>query len=106
MKWFSNLKIARKLTLSFAVVLTLMVGLGIFAVVQFAKLYEVTDSITSNRLPSLQQTEEIGSDNLTIRRYTLGVLAAEDAAAKVEETQRFEESVTETKSDIAKYAPL
>jgi methyl-accepting chemotaxis protein len=106
MKWFSNLKIARKLTLSFAVVLTLMVGLGIFAVVQFAKLYEVTDSITSNRLPSLQQTEEIGSDNLTIRRYTLGVLAAEDAAAKAEETQRFEESVTETKSDIAKYAPL
>ena len=106
MKWFSNLKIARKLALSFAVVLTLMVGLGSFAVVQFAKLYEVTDSITGNRLPSIAKTQEIDSDATSIRRFALGYLLAEDAEAKASAQKSFDESTTELKSDMAKYVSM
>ena len=106
MKWFSNLKIARKLSVSFAVVLTLMVGLGGFAIVQFAKLYEVTASITSNRLPSLAQTEGIDSDVTAVRRFTLGTLLADDAEGKASNLKNFDAGVAETRDDVAKYLPM
>jgi methyl-accepting chemotaxis protein len=106
MRWFSNLKIARKLTLSFSVVLVLMVGLGGFAVAEFGKLYAVIESITSDRLPGIEKIQQIDASVTAIRRFTLGILLAEDDAAKASATKGYSESVVSVKEGLAKYEPL
>jgi methyl-accepting chemotaxis protein len=104
MKWFSNLKIARKLTLSFAVVLLLMVGLGAFAVVQFAKLYEVTDTITGNYLPSINESQDVDGSATMVRRDALSVLVSENAETKAANLKTYEEAVSDLNDRVAKYA--
>ena len=106
MKWFSNLKIARKLSVSFAIVLTLMVGLGAFAIVQFAKLYEVTYSITSNRLPSINKTQEIQLTATAIRRFALSILLSDDNETREANTKNYDEGVVKLRDQIAKYETL
>ena len=71
MKWFSNLKIARKLSVTFGLVMLMMAGLGTFAVIQFEKLYAPAHEITSNWLPSLVSLAEIRVDVNTLRRHEL-----------------------------------
>src|SRR6201994_825119 len=76
MKWFSNLKIARKLTLTFGLVMAMMAGLGVFAIIQFSKLYEPTKAITSDSLPSIRVLGQISTDAGGLRRAELGYLLA------------------------------
>jgi methyl-accepting chemotaxis protein len=82
MKWFSNLKIARKLTVTFALVLALMVGLGTFAIVQFAKLNESTNTMATNRIPKLEKMADAGKSGVLLRRYELGSIAGDTQETK------------------------
>ncbi|HZU30164.1 MAG TPA: MCP four helix bundle domain-containing protein, partial [Candidatus Angelobacter sp.] len=68
MKWFSDLKIARKLAVSFGLIMVIMTGMGVFAIVQFAKLYEPTKIITSDSLPSIQSLGKAAELASSIRR--------------------------------------
>ncbi|VTU22298.1 Serine chemoreceptor protein [Variovorax sp. PBL-H6] len=54
MKAFYNLKLASKLLISFAAVLALTAFLGIFAVVQLAKVNRMSTEISTNWMPSAQ----------------------------------------------------
>ncbi|HEY2390830.1 MAG TPA: HAMP domain-containing methyl-accepting chemotaxis protein [Candidatus Angelobacter sp.] len=103
MKWFSNLKIARKLTMSFAIVLTMMTGLGIFAVLQFAKLYEPTTAITSNYLPSIETMSDISQDAILLRRYELGTLSADTPDIKDAYLQGGLATTEKIKAAVTKY---
>jgi methyl-accepting chemotaxis protein len=76
MKWFSNLKIARKLTVTFGLVMVMMAGLGVFAIAQFSKLYEPTKAITSDSLPSIEFLGEISTSAGGLRRAEFGYLLA------------------------------
>jgi methyl-accepting chemotaxis protein len=82
MKWFSNLKIARKLTVTFALVLALMVGLGTFAVIQFAKLNESTNALATNRIPKLEKMADASKSGVLLRRYELGSIAGDTQETK------------------------
>jgi len=48
MKWFYDLKIARKLILSFSVVLLLVTALRGFALIQLGKVNEASGQIADN----------------------------------------------------------
>src|SRR5260370_41091201 len=67
-QWFSNLKIARKLAVIFSVVLALIVGLGVFAILQFARLHEPTSRLTSVSLPGVVAVTTLRGDMNTLRR--------------------------------------
>jgi methyl-accepting chemotaxis protein len=77
MQWFSNLRISKKLAISFSLVLFLMIGLGGFAVVQFARLNAPTVLVTDDYLPSITTLAGIRRDAILLRRYELGFLAAD-----------------------------
>jgi methyl-accepting chemotaxis protein len=82
MKWFSDLRIARKLTLTFGLVMAMMAGLGVFAIAQFAKLYEPTKNITSDALPGIQSLGAVSVDAASLRRFELGYLVADTPELK------------------------
>src|SRR6266436_1978300 len=82
MKWFSNLKIARKLTVTFTLVLVMTVGLGIFAIAQFAKLNESTYVIVDNRIPKINMMADAGKDAVLLRRFELGAIAGDTSEVK------------------------
>src|SRR6266852_6574573 len=82
MKWFSNLKIARKLTIAFALVLVMTVGLGVFAITQFANLNESTYVIVDNRIPKINMMADASKDAVLLRRYELGAIAGDTPEVK------------------------
>ena len=54
MNWFNNLKIARKLMLTFLVVIVLSISLGVFSIVQLSKVNAAATTVATNWLPSIQ----------------------------------------------------
>src|SRR5947209_654939 len=99
MKWFSNLKIARKLTLAFAGLLLTLSGLGIFAIIQFINLHEPTTIIIADNLPAIELTAELGEDGAALRRFELGTLLVTDEARK----QQYEKIGQEAISSMQKH---
>jgi methyl-accepting chemotaxis protein len=65
MKWFIDLKIAKKLLLSFACVLILTGITGIFAIVQLGKVSSASNELATNWLPTIQN---LGQMKLLIAR--------------------------------------
>ncbi len=85
MRAFYNLRLFSKLMLSFAVVLVLCLGLGIFSVAQLAKVNQTSTDLQTNWMPSVRVLLEIKYD---IARY------------RAQETQHI---LSETPDDMAKY---
>jgi methyl-accepting chemotaxis protein len=54
MRWFYDLKIAKKLILSFLAVIILTAGLGIFSIVKLIRVNQASTEITTNWLPSIK----------------------------------------------------
>jgi len=105
MKWFSNLKISRKLTIAFTFLLALMTGLGIFAVIQFANLYDHTDAIISDRIPKIDMMADAAKDAILIRRYELGSITGD--TPEVKEAYAANGAATEArlKASLTKFEP-
>jgi methyl-accepting chemotaxis protein len=59
MKWFYNLKIAKKLILGFIVVLMLTSILGVFSIVQLKNVNQASTDISTNWLPSVKTLLEM-----------------------------------------------
>ncbi|MYM30709.1 HAMP domain-containing protein [Duganella sp. CY15W] len=66
MRTFLNLRLFNKLLLSFAVVLALSLGLGIFSVVQLARVNQTSTDLETNWMPSVRVLLEMKYD---ISRY-------------------------------------
>ncbi|MCW5296630.1 methyl-accepting chemotaxis protein [Herbaspirillum lusitanum] len=54
MRWFYNLKIAKKLVLSFLAVIILTAGLGAFSIVELIKVNRASSDIATNWMPSVK----------------------------------------------------
>ncbi|KAF1042175.1 MAG: Methyl-accepting chemotaxis protein I [Herbaspirillum frisingense] len=59
MNWFHNLNIAKKLTLSFAVVIALTVVLGLFSVSRLKEVNKASAEIVNKWMPSIDAAREI-----------------------------------------------
>jgi len=107
MKWFGNLKIARKLTFSFGVFLILMVGLGVFSVIEFEKMNEPTVALTANRIPSLNAIAEMRLDLNSIRRHELDLgLTKGNAEKRASYTAKLQSDFQKLKQDMAAYESM
>ena len=59
MNWFNNLKIAKKLILSFAAVIVLTVILGIFAIRELGAVNQASTDMATNWLPTIKAAQAI-----------------------------------------------
>jgi methyl-accepting chemotaxis protein len=73
MKWFSNLRLGRKLAVAFGGILTLMIGMGTFSILQFAKMYAPTEQLTKDNLPLLATLAKARYSLSSVRRYQLSL---------------------------------
>ena len=76
MNWFYNLKIARKLMLSFAAVIVLTVILGVFAIRQIREVNQASTNIATNWLPSIKGAQAIQASLPRMRISELQMLTA------------------------------
>jgi methyl-accepting chemotaxis protein len=82
MKWFSNLRLGRKLAVAFGGILTLMIGMGTFSILQFAKMYAPTEQLSKGNLPLLATLAKTRYSLSSIRRYQLSLAMTKDNAEK------------------------
>lgn len=69
MKWFNNLKIARKLLLSFSIAILLSISIGAFSIVQLSKVNAAAAEVATNWLPSIQVLGKIKMALARIRSF-------------------------------------
>ena len=85
MKWFYNLKIAKKLILAFIAVLLLTTFLGVFSIVQITKVNQASSDMSTNWLPSIKTLLDLKVSLSRIRgaefqRLIPGAMGANSAA--------------------------
>src|SRR3989442_11491138 len=105
MKWFSNLKIAHKLTIAFTFVLALMTCLGIFAVIQFTDLYEHTNAIVNDRIPKIDMMADAAKNAVLLRRYELGSIAGDTPEVKTDYVANGAATEARLKASLTKFEP-
>nr|MDP2191569.1 methyl-accepting chemotaxis protein [Rhodoferax sp.] len=96
MKWFFDLRIATKLISAFVIVLALTVSLGLFSVLQLAKVNQTAAEMKRVWLPSLRSVLEIRIDMARLRSVELqysSVTADSDLS-------RYEKSVIAISKDL------
>ncbi|MYM37417.1 HAMP domain-containing protein [Duganella sp. FT94W] len=68
MQWFYNLKIAKKLIFSFAILLVLTCALGLFSINQLVKVSQASSDIATNWLPAVRY---LGQMQNSLSRYRI-----------------------------------
>jgi methyl-accepting chemotaxis protein len=76
MKWFYDLKIAKKLMLSFSVILVLLSALGGFSLIQLDKVNDVSSALATNWLPSIRTLANIKLTLSRTRSFELQYITA------------------------------
>jgi PAS domain S-box-containing protein len=106
MNWFKNLKITAKLTLSFGVLLAIMLGVGTVSIVRLNALAAQTREIAHNWLPSVESLDDIDTAKSDIRidqlRYAMA--STPEEIAQFDKTIQDLIAVVEEKRRI--YVPL
>ena len=64
---FKNLKFATQIALGFGALLILMLGLGLFAIVQLAKVNQTSTDMELNWMPSVRITQELNTNTSDFR---------------------------------------
>ena len=98
MKWFYNLKIATKLIATFLSVIVLVLGLGVFAIVQLDKVNSASTDISTNWLPSVRTLAQLKFTASRIRSLELQHILASDS----KEFDEIEKSATTYMQELAK----
>jgi methyl-accepting chemotaxis protein len=82
MNWFNNLKIARKLILSFAAVIILTVILGVFAIRELKAVNQASTDMASNWLPTIKAAQAIQASLPRMRISELQMITAANPAER------------------------
>ncbi|HWQ94376.1 MAG TPA: methyl-accepting chemotaxis protein, partial [Gammaproteobacteria bacterium] len=67
MKWFYNLKISTKLIASFLAVLALTGFMGVFSIIQLAKVNQVATDMGANWMPSIRVVSDLNTNTANFR---------------------------------------
>jgi methyl-accepting chemotaxis protein len=76
MDWFRNLNTGRKMSVSFGIIEVLMIGLGIFSLVQLSRVNGTTEQIVRDQMPSVRLLGSLKYDTASMRRSELSYLLA------------------------------
>jgi len=105
MGWFRNLKIGMKLGVGFGLEILLVLLLGVFSIVQLARVNGETVEIATNWLPSVASVDKLRFDASAARRDALNlVVASADKRAHYQEKLAGE--INDIANDEKAYEPL
>ncbi|MBL0625306.1 methyl-accepting chemotaxis protein [Aeromonas jandaei] len=106
---FKNMSIGQKLSAGFAVLALLVLGLAWFSISQLAKLYDDTETITTNLLPSTRYASQMHVAILDARRSELAQVIGglnKDTQEVSERTLTFNKAKQEFDTAVDKYGAL
>lgn len=106
MRWFLNLKIAKKLILSFLSVIILTASLGIFSIVELVKVNTVSTEITTNWLPSMKLGYQLQTSMGRLRISELQHILSTDEKDFNEAEKAMTTRLQILRTDQAKYEKL
>jgi len=106
MRAFLNLRLFSKLMLSFALVLALCLGLGIFSIVQLARVNQTSTDLETNWMPSVQMLLEMKYDTARYRAQEAQHILSTSEADLVKYEKRMEEFAANLKQHRAQYEKL
>jgi methyl-accepting chemotaxis protein len=76
MDWFRNLNTGKKLAVAFGIIEILMIGLGMFSLVQVSRVNGTTEQIVYRQMPSVRLLGSLKYDTAAMRRSELSYLLA------------------------------
>ena len=104
-----NLSIGRKLSIGFAIAIFVVIGLAWFSESQIQRVYTVTETITSNLLPSINYARKVEESLLNARRAEMGAIIGfldSDEAEVKKQLDRFSGSAKDLNQAIDDYGRL
>jgi methyl-accepting chemotaxis protein len=78
MKWLHDLRLATKLGLAFASVLVLTTAVGVFSIMQLAKVNQTANELSARWMPSIRVVEDIKSQIARVRTRELQYIISSD----------------------------
>jgi len=106
MNWFYNLKIAKKLLLSFGAVLLLTLAVGIGGIVFIRDINRSASDLADKWMPSVQAIMNLRTDIGEIRRLQLMHILSNSDAAMNNYEERIKARLNTTQGDEARYQKL
>jgi methyl-accepting chemotaxis protein len=106
MNWFYNLKISTKLLISFLVVLSLSVILGVFAILQLAAVNSATVKMGEDAIPSIRTAASMRYNLSQYRTREARHILADTPAETNEMLHNAQQSRAEVDANLEKYKPL
>ena len=103
---FKNVKLATKLFGSFLIVLTLMCGLGAYAISQLATVNGSTVELANDWMPSVRAALSLKADVNALRVLQYRLIVSEDAAAIAEDEKQITEETRALVKQEEEYAKL
>jgi methyl-accepting chemotaxis protein len=106
MKWFYNLKISKKLLISYSVVVGLMIFLGILSLMQLKDVKTCSDDLAFNWMPSIRILAKINDNVNTFRAQELEhvIMQTPEQMSSVEADMN--NTIEELKKNEKTYEPL
>lgn len=101
-----NLKIGTRLGASFAVILLLLSLVGAMAVFQASRIYDGTEKIADNRLPSVQVLGDIRALANDVRRASLGSVMETEPTGKEAQRAKRNDAMAKLSAAIEAYQKL
>jgi methyl-accepting chemotaxis protein len=106
MKLFYDLRIGAKLIVSFAIVLVLCIVLGVFSIVQLARVNQTSTDMEVNWMPSVRVLLELKYDLASHRAQELEHIMANGAAEHADVEKRMEAIVQRMGKNRSEYEKL
>lgn len=106
MNWLDNMKLGTKLYLAFTCVILLTGILGIFSIVQLAKVNAVVTDVTTNWMPSMGAAQEINGGMARYRSQEVQHLLADSATDKAKYDKRIDVALLHVKNAQVIYKKL
>ncbi|GAB2851110.1 methyl-accepting chemotaxis protein [Pseudoduganella ginsengisoli] len=106
MKWFYNLRIARKLNLTFGVVQLLTLFLGVNAIMAMSRIHSSSEEQATDWMPSVQSAMVMRTNVGDFRRWELAHMLADSDTAYAEYEKRMAATQAELQQGITNYTKL
>jgi methyl-accepting chemotaxis protein len=102
----NNMSIGRKVTLAFAMVCAIVIGLGLFAMQRLSDVNAIAADIRDGALPSTRILGELAYDMMRFRQLEATRALAPDAAAKAQEAAGMQQVAEQATKAIQTVEPL
>jgi methyl-accepting chemotaxis protein len=104
MEWFRNLNTGKKMAVAFGIIEILMIGLGVFSLIQLSRVNGTTEQIVDNKMPLVRLLGSLKYDTAAMRRSELSYLLAYEHKEKWDAAMK--QALDDIQQHEKQYEPL